>query len=465
MSRPKIVIKSKDTPQDPPPRTPVKKEPIPAPKTAPKSKQQPTPSQDEKIPYKPINKKKVIAWSAGGLFLVLLGAAAVYYFFFMKDSTIEKEELSTEAIVSEKSTNYEAEYEDFEKDILSKSTTIRSLLNEIGIAGADISEVDSKLKALNLGRLRKGDKFTVFYEEEPQMIILEPKTTPYHKYVINCSNLEVEKVAKNREIRVNEMAAIVEVNLGVTFINNNLNLKLISKLEEIFQYSLDFFEIDDGDRFKILYETEYLDGKPNEVLGITSAFIKEGNKSYFAFRRKEGNKVQYYNEYGESLKKSFLQSPIKYGGVISSGFGLRVHPKSGHTKMHLGTDYAAPEGTPIVAVADGVVTGRAFAGASGNFVKLKHDDQFETQYLHMQKFEPSVTMGTRVRQGDVIGYVGSTGSSTGPHVCFRFKKNGEQVNPANHNSGTSGRISPIEIEAYKTEISPLQTAIKKVEYF
>ena len=133
--------------------------------------------------------------------------------------------------------------------------------------------------------------------------------------------------------------------------------------------------------------------------------------------------------------------------------------------MHLGTDYAAPEGTPIVAVADGLVTGRAFAGNNGNFVKIKHDNTFETQYLHMQKFEPSVKMGTRVKQGDVIGYVGMTGLATGPHVCFRFKKDGEQVNPAEHNSGTSSRIPPGELKTFMKKIKPLQSSIKKVEYF
>ena len=133
--------------------------------------------------------------------------------------------------------------------------------------------------------------------------------------------------------------------------------------------------------------------------------------------------------------------------------------------MHLGTDYAAPEGTPIVAVADGIVTGRAFAGNNGNFIKIKHDNTFETQYLHMQKFNPSVIQGSRVKQGEVIGYVGMTGLATGPHVCYRFKKDGEQVNPADHNSGKASRVSPGELQNYMESIAPMQSAIKKVEYF
>ncbi len=465
MTRPKIVIKSKDP-------VPDKKKKPEAPKKEIEKTQsvKETPSSAQQIPVQNIknpsfNKRNVLI-SILSIILALAIGAAVYYFFFYNKSESINEEVSNEIESSETQINYESQFENFEKDILSENKTIGSLLNEVGIAGADISELTSKLKSLNLSRLRKGDKFTVFLtNDEPAIIELQPKSTPYHKFVINPSELKVDKITKKREIRINEMAAIVEGNLGVTFINNNLNLKLISKLEEIFQYSLDLFEVDDGDRFKVLYETEYLDGKPNEVLGIVSAFFQEGNKKYYAFRTKEGNSVSYYNEFGESMKKSFLISPIKYGGVISSGFGLRVHPKSGNTKMHLGTDYAAPEGTPIIAVADGVVTGRAFAGDSGNFVKIKHDNTFETQYLHMQKFEPSVTLRTRVRQGDVIGYVGSTGSSTGPHVCFRFKKDGEQVNPADHNTGSSARIQPGELQTFMKEIAPLQSSIKKVEYF
>lgn len=465
MSRPKIVIKSKDN-------NPPKEQNTAIPQRAKektKNAEQPaepasSPSAAEiETPRRKGNLKGIAIGVTAALLVSV--AALAYYFLFHKQSdsgTADTEEATIEEVIF----NYENQYSEFEKDILSEGRSVGTLLNEIGIAGADISEVSRELKSLNLSRLRKGDKFTVYYEDEqPEVIELQPKSTPYHKYIIKTDDLSVEKIAKKREVRVNEMAAIVEGNLGVTFINNNLNLKLISKLEEIFQYSLDLFEIDDGDRFKILYETEYLDGKANEVLGIVSAFIQEGNKKYYAFRNENGNSVAYYNEYGESMKKSFLLSPIKYGGVISSGFGLRVHPKLGHTKMHLGTDYAAPEGTPIVAVADGIVTGRAFAGNNGNFIKIKHDNTFETQYLHMQKFNPSVIQGSRVKQGEVIGYVGMTGLATGPHVCYRFKKDGEQVNPADHNSGKASRVSPGELQNYMESIAPMQSAIKKVEYF
>ncbi len=462
MSRPKIVIKSKDAPLEKKqaPKANVKKENPYSSSTAEVESE----SSSKPIPKNRSGKRKLLLSVLFGIIFLAI-CAFLFYFFFWNKSPKVNSEISSSDSESEYVSEIESKYKDFEKDILSRTKTIGSLLNDIGVAGADISELTHKMGAQNLSRLRKGDKFTVFYKDGPALIELQPKSTPYHKFTINLDNLEVEKIEKKREIRVNEMAAIVEGNLGITFINNNLNLKLISKLEEIFQYSVDLFKVDDGDRFKILYETEYLDGKPNEVLGIISAFIQEGNKKYYAFRKEDGRTTEYYNEFGESLKKSFLQSPIKYGGVITSGFGLRVHPKFGHTKMHLGTDYAAPEGTPIIAVADGVVTGRAFAGDNGNFVKIKHDKTFETQYLHMQKFEPTVTMGTRVRQGDVIGYVGMTGLATGPHVCFRFKKDGEQVNPKEHNNATISRIPPGNMKTYIDEISPLQSAIKKVEYF
>lgn len=355
---------------------------------------------------------------------------------------------------------------DYSKNILSTRSNLRQLLVENGVASADAQSLDRKAISSNINNLNPGSKYTVYYNknEVPKLIILETKLDPYSKHVIDLNKFSIEKVEKVREIKEKSVAAIVETNLGMTFINNNLDLQLINKIEEIFAWSVDLFSISDGDRFKILYEEEYLDGKPHQIQEIKAAYISSKGEDYYAFRYNQSSKFEYYNEFGQSMKKSFLKTPIKYGGVITSGFGLRVHPVQNYSKMHYGTDFAAPEGTPIQSVADGLIVAATATAANGNYVKVQHDDTYTTQYLHMTRHADGMRNGLRVRQGDIIGYVGSTGLATGPHVCYRFWKNNEQVDPKKERVGIASQIDAKIYENYMQEIKPIQDRLSKVEY-
>lgn len=471
MSRPKIVIKSKTPPQtssqaeaQETKNNPVEKVEIPA--------KEVEPLGDQEV-SKPRSRIKLPLWTLVLTGIIALGVltALAYYFIFRSNFQENPKNTLTEisSSLSEEGEGnelqYDQQYEDYEKDILSERTDFKELLEKIGIAGADINQMRQDADKKNIRILGKGDKYAIYYEDEiPQLIVIEQKQNPYVKFEVNLGTLKIVQLKKKREVKLMELAGIVESNLGVTFINNNFNLKLINRIEEIFEYSVDLFRVDDGDRFKILYEQEFLDNRPYEIRRIRAAYIQENGRDYYAFMNKAGSKIEYFNEFGESLKRSFLSSPIKYGGVISSGFGLRIHPKDGNRKMHLGTDYAAPVGTPIVATADGVVTIQRFKANNGNYVKIRHDKTFETQYLHMQKFPASQRVGSRVKQGDVIGYVGMTGKTTGPHVCYRFWKNKQQVNPKEHGGNVTSRIPSRNLEKYMDYVKPLKNALRKIEY-
>lgn len=484
MSRPKIVIKSKNNPKPSPEPEKVKEQVSnkEEQKSEPAENNSSAPSDisEELAPNtensKTQDKTHGFPWGlvSGILAVILVLVAIVYYFFFYKNSDGKFSETSVSENTEEIDLNnnsidfdtYDEKFSDYEKDILSKRTDFTELLEKVGMAGADINVLRKEADKKNIRNLGKGDKYSIYFDEDtPKLLVLEQKLNPYLKYEINFENLTIDQVQKVKDIKIMELAGIVETNLGVTFINNNFNLKLINRLEEIFEYSVDLFQVDDGDRFKILYEQEFLDGKPYEILKIRAAYIQEGGRDYYAFMNKTGNKIEYYNEFGESLKRSFLSSPIKYGGIISSGFGLRVHPIEGHTKMHLGTDYAAPEGTPIVSTADGVISIQGSTTNNGNYIKIRHDNTFETQYLHMQKFNLAFRQGSRVRQGDVIGYVGQTGLAKGPHVCYRFWKNKEQVDPKENAGNVSSRIPSQYLNKYMEYTKPLKNALKRIEYF
>ncbi|MCB0793927.1 MAG: peptidoglycan DD-metalloendopeptidase family protein [Flavobacteriales bacterium] len=196
-------------------------------------------------------------------------------------------------------------------------------------------------------------------------------------------------------------------------------------LAEIYAWTVDFYRIQKGDRFTLIFEEQRVDGQRYGRPKILAARYESGDAVRDAYFFEQDDQADYFDPEGNSLRKAFLQAPLKFSR-ISSGFSRRrFHPVQKRFKAHLGTDYAAPYGTPILAVGDGVVEKAGYTGGNGKYVKIRHNGTYSTQYLHMRKI--LVNQGQRVAQGDVIGEVGSTGLATGPHVCFRFWKNGSQV--------------------------------------
>lgn len=353
------------------------------------------------------------------------------------------------------------------EDIIDGYMGISELLSQVGVAAADLSFLEQEAAKYSIIQLGPGDKYSLASsanEETLQMLIIEPKLEPYVFYKFNLDkDLAIEQIRKNVEIKESSIAGIVNGTLGNTFMENNLNLQLISDIEEVLAWTVDLFNVGDGDRFKVLYEEEIVNGKTYKINKINAIYFRVDNKEYYAFNYNNGNS-SYFDEFGRAMERSFLATPIKYGGVITSGYGLRVHPVTGHAKAHLGTDFAAPEGTEIQAVADGIVTIASSTANNGNYIKLKHDKMYETQYLHMQKFADGIRAGVPVKQGQIIGYVGTTGMSTGPHVCYRFWKNNQQVDPMEENLASVKKIAPDLMEEYSKDITPLMEKLEAAAY-
>lgn len=242
----------------------------------------------------------------------------------------------------------------------------------------------------------------------------------------------------------------------------NMTGELAEYIAGVFAWTIDFFRLHPGDKFKVAYLEKSVEGTPYGVGQINSAWFLHQGKEFYVFRYvldSTINKVGYYNEEGKEMKRQFLMAPVKYSR-ISSGFSAnRFHPVQKRWKAHLGTDYAAPKGTPILATADGYVIAASYTGGNGNYVKIKHDEVYTTQYLHMTGFAPGIKKGVHVTQGQVIGYVGSTGLATGPHVCYRFWVNGKQVN---HRAMKFPESVPMEdslLPAYMKFIEPIKASL------
>lgn len=246
----------------------------------------------------------------------------------------------------------------------------------------------------------------------------------------------VEKRQKPFEINERIISGEIIKNSNLTFAidqqlqNINMTGEMAEFIAGVFAWTIDFFRLHPGDEFKVIYTEKSVEGKPYAIGEISSAWFKHQGNEFYGFRYaidSLGEKVGFFDDKGKEMKRPFLMAPVQYSR-ISSGFSSnRFHPVQKRWKAHLGTDYAAPRGTPILATADGYVIAAAYTSGNGNYVKIKHDDVYTTQYLHMTGFAPGIKKGVRVVQGQTIGFVGSTGLATGPHVCYRFWKNGQQI--------------------------------------
>ena len=229
---------------------------------------------------------------------------------------------------------------------------------------------------------------------------------------------------------------------------------LILSLSDIYAWTVDFFGLQEGDRFRVVYDEKTCEGSVVAVDTVRYALFTSRGQDYPAvmFDQHDGGNI-YWNEKGESMRKAFLKAPLHYSR-ISSGFSYaRRHPITRRVQPHTGVDYAAPKGTPVVTIGDGVVTSAKYEGAGGNVVRIRHNSVYSTAYLHLSRYASGIRAGKRVKQGEVIGYVGSTGRSTGPHLDFRVWKNGSPINPLKMQSPPAEPLKQENMEAFRAVLA------------
>lgn len=341
---------------------------------------------------------------------------------------------------------------------VAKNDFLSTILDRYHIPPTTVSQLSEKSKGIfDVRKISLGRPYTVYKDEagKAAYFIYQPNEIDYIVYDLRDS-VKVYAGKKDVEKRIASVSGIIDGSLYGALEAEGASPDLAVQLAEIYGWAVNFYRINKGDWFKILYERTYVEGEPLGSGRILSAIFSQNGKEYQAyyFQAEGSEKGGYYDENGNSLKRSFLKAPLKYSRISSKFTMRRLHPVQRIWKAHLGTDFAAPHGTPIVATADGVVTESSFGSGNGNYVKLKHDAVYETQYLHMSK--RAVKKGQRVTQGQVIGYVGSTGLATGPHVCYRFWKNGKQVDALKQQFAPSTPISAEYKHAFAKLLSTQQ---------
>jgi len=324
-----------------------------------------------------------------------------------------------------------------QSSVLGYNQFLGDILNEHGVDYSQIAVLEEKAKDVySVRKIRAGKRYHLVKSDSCQAgckaFIYEPDPLRYVIYNFEDS-VTVDIVDKEFDICLESASGTIESSLWNAMIDQDINPGVIDLMEDALASSVSFYHTKVGDRFKVIYERKYIDGEPIALGQLLGAYYQNEQGEYYSVYYENEEYGGFYDEDGRPTKKSFLLSPIR-AGRISSRYNLRrLHPIKRRRIPHRGTDYAAPYGTPIRAVADGVVTAASYTKNNGKYVKIKHDGTYTTQYLHMQKFGKGIRPGTKVAQGETIGYVGSTGLATGPHVCFRFWKDGKQVDHLREN--------------------------------
>lgn len=316
-----------------------------------------------------------------------------------------------------------------EQGRVKNGATFGNMLAEHGISMETVHVLAERAKEqFDVRRMRSGNPFAFIFSNDdarlPAYFVYEASPVQYVVFSLS-GDLDVRIGYRPVKTEEHTIACLVTGALYNDLMKAGADPMLAVLLSEVFAWTVDFYRIQKNDVFSVTYSEETVDGERYGMPTILAARYTSGTTVKQAFRFDTGESTQFFDDEGNSLRKAFLKAPLKFSRISSGFTKRRLHPVQKVMKAHLGTDYAAPYGTPILAVGDGIVEAAAHGRGNGKFVKIKHNGTYSTQYLHMRKI--LVRKGQRVSQGDVIGEVGSTGLATGPHVCFRFWKNGIQV--------------------------------------
>ena len=349
-----------------------------------------------------------------------------------------------------------------------KNHTFGEILLNQNVGYPTINELVKKSKGtFNVKRLQRNKNYTLLCKKDSlstaEVMIYQPNAIDYIVFDMRDS-IKVYSGKKEVELREREVSGIITSSLSQTLDDQNIDYRVSNKLSEIYAWSIDFFRVQKGDYFRVIFDEKYIDDSTYVGIGeIKACEFYNNGQSFYSFYFDKGEFPEYFDENGRNLRKAFLKAPLKFGTFrVSSRYsGRRYHPVLHRWKSHLGTDFAAPKGTPIYVTANGTVSKSAYNKNNGHYVKVRHNATYSTQYLHMSR--RAVKVGQTVKQGQLIGYVGSTGLATGPHVCYRFWKNGKQVDGQKQKLPDAKPIDKDVKEQFLTEMHPMKDRLDLIE--
>ena len=352
------------------------------------------------------------------------------------------EDVSPEVESAEPATIYGIPYEQYELDEsqFKEGETLSQVLSRYGVSMATVDRIDKKsVDVFNLRNLRAGQNYTAFLTSDSlrrlAYFVYEKNATDY--LVIAFEGDSVNLRTDQKEVRTvrRRASGTITTSLWNSMVASGINPELAWEFSQIYAWSIDFYGLQEDDHFSVIYDELYVDSTSVGIGRIWGAIFNHAGKDYYAIPFPQVDEatgkevVGYWDENGQSLRKNILKSPLKFSRISSRFSNSRMHPILKIRRPHHGVDYAAPAGTPVYAVASGTVIAKGYSGGGGNTVKIRHAGNLVSGYLHLKGYAKGLAVGKTVNQGDLIGYVGSTGLSTGPHLDFRIWQGGTPIDP------------------------------------
>lgn len=412
---------------------------------------------------------KKILW----LTLAGLGAGVIYLFWFrpvFSKQPITSSTIDTMQVVPLPELLYDLPKDSFliEEYAVGRNQNLSDILSRAGMEYARIHQVVQVTNPVfDVRRIRVGQPYTLFFTPDS---LHELRHLVYaidaREYLVCSFGDSLSASRKQKEVTLVERtaAAPIESSLWNAIAGQGLTPALAIELSEIFAWTVDFFGIEKGDYFKVIYTESLIDSVSVGIEQITAAAFYHRGKKYYAFRFEENGAWDYFDEKGNSLRKAFLKAPLKFSRISSRFSGGRLHPVLKIRRPHHGVDYAAPAGTPVYAIGDGRIVHKGWdAKGGGNYLKIKHNSVYTTVYMHLQGFAKGIAQGTQVRQGELIGFVGSTGLSTGPHLDFRVFRNDKPIDPLKMEAPSAEPVQAQYREAFLHRADSLQKSIKTIQ--
>ncbi len=351
---------------------------------------------------------------------------------------------------------------------IKRNQFISSILASYNVPWNTIEELlRENRKVFDPRKVRTGSSYSVFLTKDTlnraDYFIYEHDPTVSYVFSLK-DTLSVLRYDAQVKKLLKYSSGSITTSLWEAAMEKNLNPNLSAELSDIYAWTIDFFGLQQGDRFKVIYEEEFIGDESIGISKIHAALFEHAGSSIYAIPFIQDSTMSFYDTTGASLRKAFLKAPLRYSRISSRFSGARYHPVLKIVRPHHGVDYAAPAGTPVVSIGDGRVTQTAFENGSGRIVRITHNSVYSTAYMHLSRFGPGIAPGVYVKQGQVIGFVGTSGLSTGPHLDFRFYRNGYAVNPLKVDAPPVNPVSPEAMGEFQKVADGYKDLLETISY-
>lgn len=423
-----------------------------------------------KIPEKFQRLKKILIWAVA--FIVLLQVAYFIIDYYQTKELMKK-------LAKEKEVEKPAPVLLFNLPVDSftvvhgqvrSGQNLSDILVSKGISMSKIDEISKKsILTFDVRKMKVNNPYYFFMNKKnaskADYFIYEINPVDYVVYDLSDS-LRIYKEKKPIETLIKSASGVITSSLWNALEAQALDYNLALTLSEIYAWSIDFYGLQKGDKFRVVFEENFVYGKSIGIGRVFAAQFYHAKENFYAFRFTQDNEDSYFDDKGQSLKKAFLKSPLKFSRISSTFSASRFHPVLKIYRPHFGVDYAAPTGTPVMSIGDGTVIAKAYqAAGGGNYLKIKHNSVYTTSYMHLSGYASGISTGAHVRQGQVIGYVGATGLASGPHLDFRVFFNGSPIDPLKVKSEPGLPVGKQYMQNYTVHRDSMMTKLNAIKEF